>query len=110
MSWWKREDDRWCDEPFLRKACDLIARELDWDTINSGCLHRTTSVAQTLDGHPVVIGVLTKPDYWQAVLDDANQDMAEKGLSRTTPLWLYVPEGFPLPPLPGNVIIRTVFR
>jgi hypothetical protein len=85
-----------------------MAREIDWDAIDSGRLHGATSFARTLDGHAVVIGVLTEPDYWQAVLDDARQEVAEEGLPRTTPLWLYVPEGFPVPPLSGNVIIRRV--
>lgn len=92
----------------MRKACDRIAQELDWDTIDVGCLHRTTSVAHTVDGRAVIVGVLTKPGYGQALFADAKQDMTERALSQATPLWIYVPEGFPVPPLPDDLIIRTV--
>ncbi len=99
----------WVDEPFLRAACDVIARELDWDSLHSGCLHRATSQAKTLAGSPLIVGVLGQAEHLAELLREAEQDRRENGFSVDTPLWLYVPASLPLPSsLPPAVVIKRV--
>jgi hypothetical protein len=93
----KRNDNRWSSEAFLRDACDAMAEELDWDTIDSGCLHRASCAGRTLDGRWVVVAVLDTVTVLSSVLDDVQTERLETGRNSAV-LWLYVPKGLELPP------------
>ncbi len=85
---------RWNRESFLRAACDVMTNELDWDSLDSGCLHFATSPGRMLDGTPVVVGVLDRLDVIAEVLEDAEETRRGEGAERNgAPLWLYAPEG-----------------
>lgn len=105
----RKEPQRWVDERFLRVACGAIAAELDWDSLDSGCLHRATSRAKTPAGSPLIIGVLDQVARLSELLEDAEQDRRDNGLPTDTPLWLYVPADLPLPEvLPEAVVLKRL--
>jgi hypothetical protein len=100
--------DRWSREPFLREACSLMVTELDWDSLDSGCLHHTTSIARDLAGVPIIVGVLDDASVLSAVLDDAAADRRDFGHPDAS-LWLYVPYDLEMPSGSSDrVIIRRV--
>lgn len=83
--------------------------ELDWDSLDSGCLHWTVSKARTFGDMAVVIGVLDEPDRLTDLLDDAAAERQQEGLPETTPLWLYVPRELVLPePLPPEIVLKRL--
>jgi len=101
-------DDRWASEAFLRDACDAMASEIDWDTIDSGRLHRASCAARTLDGRSVIVAVLDHDAALPSVLVDARDERRETGQT-SAPLWLYVPAGLELQRRNGEqIIVRTV--
>jgi hypothetical protein len=102
------EQRQWSDERFLRKACDQMAAEMDWDSLDSGRLHRATCAAKTLAGEPVIVGVLDHADILPAVLKDAEQERGNEQLPVGTPIWLYMPAGLPSPLLPPTVVVRLI--
>jgi hypothetical protein len=91
----RRGDHRWTSEAFLRDACDAMVSEIDWDTIDSGRLHRASCAARTLDGLSVVVAVVDNEDVLSFVLEDAQEEKRETGRT-SAPLWLYVPVGLDL--------------
>ena len=103
-----RSDSRWCDELFLRAACDLLAREVQWDTIDAGRLHRSASQARTADGTLIVVAVLSRPELLAEALDDARKEAEQHGLPEMTPLWLYVPDALAIPAPGDHVVVRRV--
>lgn len=103
-----RDADRWVDEHFLRIACKAMLPDLDWDSLDSGRLHRATSIAKTHGGTRLIVGVLGKADSLSELLDDAAQDRLEEGLPMDTPLWLYVPASLALPALPESVVVKRL--
>lgn len=101
--------DRWAEEPFLRAACDAMTADLDWDSLDSGRLHRATSSAKTLGGAPVVVGVLDKAERLEDFFRDAEEEMRDGALPLSTTIWLYVPNGLQLPcDLPKSVVVKTI--
>jgi hypothetical protein len=72
-----------------------MVAELDWDTIDSGRLHRASCAARTLDGVSVVVAVLDNEAFLPSVLQDAEDEGRETGQTGA-PLWLYVPVGLEL--------------
>jgi hypothetical protein len=103
-----RGTDRWNREAFLRKACALMVTEVEWDSLDSGCLHHATSVARDLAGVPVIVGVLDDPAMLSAVLEDAAADRKDAGHPNAA-LWLYVPEDMTVPPISWDKLtIRRV--
>lgn len=101
----RNDSQGWVDEQFLQVACDVIAVELDWDSLYSGCLHRATSSAKTPTGSPVIVGVLGQPDRISELLKDAEQERTYNGLPDDTPLWLYVPADLLLPRVPPETVV-----
>jgi hypothetical protein len=102
-------DDRWAEEPFLRAACDAMVADLDWDSLDSGRLHRATSSAKTLAGGRVVIGVLDRADRLEELLLDAEEEKRGNDLPVNTPVWLYVPADLGVPRgLPESVVVKTI--
>jgi hypothetical protein len=104
----RRGEQRWTSEAFLRDACDAMALELDWDTIDSGRLHRASCAARTVDGLSVVVAVLDNEGVLSSVLEDARDERRETGQA-STPLWLYAPIGIDLQvPVDEKISIRRV--
>ena len=91
----RRSDHLWTSEAFLRDACDAMVAELDWDTVDSGRLHRASCAARTLDGRLVVVAVLENEAALASVQEDAHGERLETGQTEA-PLWLYVPMRFEL--------------
>ncbi len=104
----RRGEDRWSREAFLREACNAIAVDVDWDTIDSGRLHHASCAARTADGGSVVVAVLDNESVLSSVLEDAREERSEAGQS-SAPLWLYVPAGVDLRvPIDEKIEIRRV--
>jgi hypothetical protein len=97
--------DRWVEESFLGKACEVIARELEWDSLDSGRLHSSTTRARTPEGLPVVVGVLDQPARLLDLLEDAEQERRHCGLPSSVPLWLHVPKDIQLPMLSTDTAV-----
>ena len=106
---WIKKEHRWNDEEFLRRACDQMTGELNWDSLDSGCLHRTFSTAETLDGRHVIIAVVNRANIWEEVLRDVEDERQTARRQASMPLWIYVPEHFDVPEeIVRQVIIRHV--
>jgi len=104
-----KKEHRWNDEKFLRRACDEMARELDWDSLDSGCLHHAVSSAKTLDGRHVIIAVVNSVNNWEEVLDDAAAERQHAAQPTSAPLWIYVPGDFDVPEeIARKVVLRHV--
>lgn len=104
-----KKEHRWNDEGFLRRACDQMTEELNWDSLDSGCLHLTFSTAETLDGRHVVIAVVNIANIWGEVLRDVEDERQNARWPASTPIWIYVPEHFDVPEeITKQVIIRHV--
>lgn len=106
----KRTDsDRWVEERVLQLACNAMTRDLDWDSLDSGRLHRATSLAKTLTGNSIIVGVLDQARRVSELLADADHDRRNHGLPLETPLWLYVPIAFHAPiDLPPSVVLKRL--
>jgi hypothetical protein len=68
-----------------------MVAELDWDSLDSGCLHWTVSRAKTLSGEQVIVGVLDDPSMFSDALQNAEEAREPDWKSPPAPLWLYVP-------------------
>lgn len=101
---------RWNSEPFLRAACDQIVQEVDWDRLDSGCLHWTVSLATALPTNErVIVGVLSDMQMFNKVLAHAAEARKEEELPEDVPIWIYVPELARLPDrIPSVVVIKRV--
>jgi hypothetical protein len=85
-----------------------MVTELDWDSLDSGRLHRATSAARDLAGVPVIVGVLDDASVLSAVLEDAAAERRDSGQPNAS-LWLYVPQDMEVPSGPSDgLIIRRV--
>ena len=104
----ERPGERWVCEPVLNQACDIIADELDWDSLDAGRLHWTTCRAVTLTGETVVVGVLSDLARLGDVLDDARQECKDAGISGNTPIWLYVPDELRTMTVPEHVELKPM--
>lgn len=102
------DTQRWNDEEFLGIACEMIAREIDWDSIDSGRLHGSTSIGKTLLGEDVVIAVLSRPEFVATVLADADEERKHSKVTAETPLRLYVPAGMRVSVSDSRIVIREV--
>jgi hypothetical protein len=115
------QKSRWNDERFLRRACDQMAAELDWDSLDSGCLHWAVSRAKTMADEMVIVAVVSHPSTIDDVVNDAQDERRNEmqgarwrgvtghRLPDDTPLWLYVPTDFELPnDLPSTVVVKRV--
>jgi hypothetical protein len=90
--------DRWNTEVFLREACDAIALEIEWDSIDSGRLHHTSSAARTHDGTPILVAVIDNELAMPDVFEDLVAEREDANLS-DAPLWLYVPHDMEMEPI-----------
>ena len=86
-----------------------MTRALDWDSLDSGCLHQATSLARTMEGTSIIVGVLDQVEQLSELLDQAEQDRRENQLPPETPLWLYVPTSFNTPlGLPPTAVLKPL--
>ncbi|MEM9567144.1 MAG: hypothetical protein AAF974_02465 [Cyanobacteria bacterium P01_E01_bin.34] len=93
---------RWNSDPFLQTACNIMAEELDWDSLDSGCLHRAASFALTVDGTSIVVAVLNRADAIPEALEDAAI------VSATAQLWLYIPRTLDVGVPDKRVVLRSI--
>ena len=108
FSFFKRQDQRWNREPFLKSACDLIGQELDPDSVDFGRLHHTAGKAKTWEGESIIVAVLDRTSLIAEVLEDAKAEGEYEGLANAS-LWLYVPEDLVLDEtLNESIVIRRV--
>ena len=106
----RRNPQHWTSEEFLLDACDVMVAELDWDTVDSGRLHRASCASWTRDGAPVIVAVLDDIAVLPAALEDARVERRDTGMA-TAPLWLYVPEDLDVQvPDDGTICVRRVAR
>ncbi|TAL31283.1 MAG: hypothetical protein EPN93_18150 [Spirochaetes bacterium] len=104
-----RKGHRWNTERFLQAACDQMVKELDWDSIDSGCLHHTVSKAKTIDGRQIIVGVITEMNMWEELIEHIRDERAHCNFPRETPVWLYVPQDLSIPDLmAGTMKIRRI--
>jgi hypothetical protein len=104
----KRSAQHWSSEEFLLDACDVMVAELDWDTVDSGRLHRASCASRTLDGAPVIVAVLDNIAVLPYVLEDAGVERRDTGVV-SAPLWLYLPEDLDVQmPADSTIRIRRV--
>ena len=100
---------RWNEERFLNVACAQIAKDADWDSLDSGRLHSSCTYAKTLNGSPLIIGVLDKPEMLQYLYADAEAEKRNSKFPPDTPIWLYVPRGLELPsPVPEYILVKEI--
>jgi len=85
-----RRSQRWNQEVFLREACNQMAAEVDWDSLDSGRLHHACSVATSNDGERVIVAACDDPKVLAIVLNDAEHERAFES-EPSAPLWLYIP-------------------
>jgi hypothetical protein len=94
---WFKKTYRWNNEQFLRKACDQMTKELNWDSLDSGCLHHTVSQAKTIDGQQIIVGVVTEMDMWDEIIKHIQDECRQNDFPQETPVWLYVPKNLIVP-------------
>ena len=100
---------RWIEENFLQDACRMMVKELDWDSLDSGRLHHSTSRAKTNSGEGIVIAALSDVEQLSTLLEDADSERQYESLPAEAPLWLYVPMQLKLPSnLPRTVVIKRL--
>ena len=88
-----------------------MADELDWDSLDSGCLHWTVSRAKTLDGDKVIVGVVSDASALRLVFEHAGSARAPDWETPPAPLWLYVPSDLELPhDFAATVVVKRVPR
>jgi hypothetical protein len=103
-----RTSDRWNSESFLRRACDAMLDELDWDSLDSGRLHHSSSIARTLGGEVVIVAVVDDLSRMTTVLEDVAAERRHVG-EPDAPLWLYLPRGLDLDAMQGaGLVARPV--
>jgi hypothetical protein len=103
------KDHRWNTERFLRKACDQMAEELDWDSLDSGCLHQTVSKAKTIDGQQIIVGVIMEMNEWEELIKHIQDERTHYNFPQEIPVWLYVPKDLVIPDsVAGKMKIRRI--
>jgi hypothetical protein len=105
----RSKEKRWFDELFLRRACERISVEIEWDSIDSGRLHWTTVACTSESGQRVIVGVFSEHGRLSDVLQDADRERKEEGLPEVTPLWLYFPKDMDISEdVPDYVVLKSV--
>ena len=104
FGWFTRpKPERFNSLAFVVAACDRITLDLDWDTVNAGALDYCTDAVRTIDGAPVIIGVIDCPDKLAAVVEDSGVLRSEQPEWESAPLWLYAPPSLDLSGYSGIV-------